>query len=265
MAGQRRCLSQFDAVGVGVEEQQTDAVVLAVGLRGPDIQHDVCSRQPGAGAPHLLPVDHKVVSHVDRRTPQSRSVRTDVGLTQRDDVARVPWDHLCFDRLPLGVRAPFVDGQRRDQRADVAHRDVEAGAPELLGNDCQFHRAAVVTAGLLRKRQTEPTHLGHRLEEFLGVGVGLVPLLRLSRRAVPVDELPGNVLQRCVLRREAKVHYVPLDPLDDYTTWGTHHPGRSPIPRAFSATGATCGVQVAIAYRGWKRWAPSRRSTSPLT
>ena len=65
-------------------------------------------------------------------------------------------------------------------------------ARELFGDQDVAGRAHPCLAPRLRDGQPEDAHLLHRLDELLGVGVGVVQLLN-HRLHVPVHELPDDL------------------------------------------------------------------------
>ena len=150
-ARERRDPPQRHAGRLGIDEQHAQPVVLRRRAVGADVHEDRRVRQAGARAPHLLPVHHEVVATVLGDGAQRGRVGAGIGLADRDGVVAAAAHDLGREPRPLLVGAPLVDRERRDQPPRVAHRDVEAGVPELLGDEHELERRRPRAAELRRE------------------------------------------------------------------------------------------------------------------
>ena len=216
--GQRRRTPDLDAWAARIHQQQRQALVFRSVRLGAHVHRDDGAWQPGPRAPGLLPVDDEVVTVVNGRRAQRRHVRSDVRLAHRYREPAGSRHHPGQVALVLFRAPPLVQRETGDERAGVAHGDVEAGSAEFLRQQAKLDDAAVSAAYRFGKGEAEPALIGHSAEQLSGVGAGFVPLLGHRRRTGACDELARRLLQQPLFVAQSEVHATSArDPLDNRT------------------------------------------------
>ena len=198
-----------DARRLGIDEHDADPSVLRRVAVGAHVHEDRRVRQSRAGAPHLLTVHHEVVAPVVGRRAQRGGVGAGVGLADRDRVVAVTTHDLGSEARPLLVGSPLVDPQRRDQPSRVAHRHVEAGVAELLGDDHELGRGRARAPELHGEGKAEQLHVGQHPLQLGGRSGVVVPRLGDLRRARPRDEVADGVAEELLLLGRVRSPPVP--------------------------------------------------------
>ncbi len=148
--GQRRRPTDLHACGRRIDQHQGQPLVLGRGRVGAHVHRDGRTGQARPGAPCLLPVEDEVVAVVDRGGAQCRDVGAGVRLAHGDGEALGAIQHAGQVAVALGLGAPLQQGEPGDEGARVAHRDVEAGTPEFLGEQHEFERGTAAPTAVLR-------------------------------------------------------------------------------------------------------------------
>ena len=156
-----------EAFGAGRHYQHGDAtVLLGVGV-GAHRQPHVIGVLDQAG-PHLLTVDHVVVTIADRRCPQVRQVGAGLGFGVADGEVQVAVGDLGQVELLL-----LLGAERHDRRGDAVDRQEwhrRPGDGRFVGEDQLVHRRTGLPAVLLGPAQGQPSVAAH-LRHGLPVGV----------------------------------------------------------------------------------------------
>ncbi len=173
---------------------------------GAHVHEDGGVGQPGTGAPHLLPVHDEVVVVLDRGSAQRGRVGSGIGLADRDGVVAPARHDLRHQVTALTLVAELEHRERGDEPAREAHRDVEAGAAELLGDDRELSWTGTGAAVLLGERKAVPLRIRERGGEQIRRGGVVVPRLGHFGRTVPLHEGARCRSQHLLLVVESELH-----------------------------------------------------------
>ena len=205
VAGQRVDPAQLDPGAGGVEQQHRQPLVLRCVAVGADVADDLRAGEAGAGAPHLLAVEHEPVALVLGEGPHGGGVGARVGLGDGDRQPGAAGHHRRQQVAAHRGGAELLQHEAGLEREAEALGDVEAGPAELLGDDGQLGGATPGAAVLVGEPQLDPPELGEAPEQLGRVVVGLVPRLGLLRRADVVDEPAGGVPQQLLLLGQPEI------------------------------------------------------------
>ena len=165
-----------EALGVGLDEEGADA---AMGGLGVDVglgEDEVDARALAVGDPHLLAVNDVVVAVAGGLRLDGLGVGAGVGLGDAEGGADLGVDHAGEEALLLLLGAVGGDGVAdKDVRVEDAG-EAHPAAGELDADAGVALEAEVEAAVGLGNLDGEEAHLGHAVDEGLGVLVGVLVL-----------------------------------------------------------------------------------------
>ncbi len=200
-----RDLVGLEAVAVGLDDDLTEAVVAAAGVRVGLAEHDEEVADRAVRDPHLVAVDHPLVAVLLGGGGDAGDVGAGVGLGDGRPHDGVAGGDGFEEALFLVLRAERHDGFGAEAGAGDTEADAGVGGEQFLDDDGGLHRRVAGAAVLQGDAGAEQAGVGGLVHDLVGELLGLV-VLAGDRFDLVLGEALHLVADGLLLVGESEVH-----------------------------------------------------------